>query len=517
MLASFAVSKGLSYVGGKAFDAFAGTEMGQSLTGSFSNISNSYKMAAPSWAGGYTAAEKARFAAGNSFDAGMVEGGVTESVSGASSATPFLEGFDFMDVAPYAGAIVKLLQGDVQGAVATGAGVYIGLAISGGNPIIGAIGGFIFDSLFGGGGGKRYVPVPTVWRIVRVSGNNNLNAIVDLQAPFDNPPKEYFDLCDSLLKVGFNATKTAEVATGKQAPYDFLMCSMNNRDGVFFSMRKGDPNSADTYAAKVGASDKTFSSGKAASEVVKLVTTAFKEAYAADAAALDNASKLLNKKTYKELSTGLTKELRRGTDKAGTGKLDASIERGVFGGTPAEDAIIVAGRANAPQAAVSSYGDYGGPDSPPMVYSMKDGKYVEAPSEMKEVDETVDTGYGDITRKVTRKVYTPGVLMLDKDGNPIFDRNNSGGIDLADLYKPDYTVTSDAVTPTLTTTSGTITGGTTVAATTGTTGTTGNVNVVTNADNSQRNNQSINTYYASTLSKTKNPIKDAMLQTGMPA
>ena len=516
MLASFAVSKGVSYLGGKAFDMFSGTDMGKSVLGYGDTISNAYRSVAPSWAGGYDAATMADLELGRAMTANAAaEGGASAA---ATSSTSLLPGFNFMDVLPYTGAIIKLLQGDIQGAAATGAGVYIGLAISGGNPIIGAIGGFIFDSLFGGGGGSSYVPVPTVWRIVRVSGNNNLNAIVDLQAPKDNPPKEYSDLCDSLLKVGFNATKTAEVAIGKPAPYDFLMCSMNNRDGVFFSMRKGDPASADIYAVKVGASDKTFSAGKAASEVVKLITTAFKEAYAADATALDNASKLLNKKTYKELSTGLTKELQKGTDKTGTGKLDASIERGVFGGTVAEDAIIMAGRTNAPQAAVSSYGDYGGPDSPPMVYSMKEGKYVEAPSEMKEVD-VVDSEWGYAT-KVTRKVYTPGVLMLDKDGNPIFDRNKSGGIDLEDLYKPDYTVTSDRDATTFMTAAVPVlkdlmyTGATT--ATTGTATTTTPVTVVTNADNSQRNNQSVNTYYASTLSKTKNPIKDAMLQTAMP-
>jgi hypothetical protein len=485
----------------------------------------------PSWLGGNTfttnpaaysgfAPTATQYGAFGEAPGTLVDG----ATSAATSATPFLEGFNFMDVLPYTGAIIKLLQGDVAGAAATAAGVYIGTALFG--PIGGAIGGFIFGSLFGDD--DPYIPVPTVWRIVRVSGNNNLNAIVDLQAPFDNPPKEYFDLCDNLLRVGFNATKTAEVATGKQAPYDFLMCSMNNRDGVFFSMRKGDPNSADTYAVKVGASDKTFSAGKAASEIVKLVTTAFKEAYAADATAIDNASKLLNRKTYKELSTGLTKELSKGTDKAGTGKLDASIERGVFGGTAAQDAMIVAGRANAPKAAVDSP-DHGmggfsyGADSPPMVYSIKEGKYVEAPSEMKEVvDENswAYQRYGNSMLNVpttTKKVYTPGVLMLDKDGNPIFDRNNSGDIDLADLtyVKPlsDTTTFLSAAVPVLKDL--TYTGSTT--ATTGTTATTTPVTVVTNADNSQRNNQSINTYYASTLSKTKNPIKDAMLQTGMPA
>ena len=106
--------------------------------------------------------------------------------------------------------------------------------------------------------------------------------------------------------------------------------------------------------------------------------------------------------------------------------------------------------------------------------------------------------------------------MLDKDGNPIFDRNNSGGIDLADLtyVKPlsDTTTFMSAAVPVL---KDLMYPGATAATTTATTTTP--VTVVTNADNSQRNNQSINTYYAGTLSKTKNPIKDAMLQTGLPA
>jgi len=506
MLASAAVSKGVSFLGGKVFDMFAGTDFGNSL------ISGAKDML-PSWLGGNTfttnpAAYSGFAPTATEFGAfGEAATGV-EAANAATSSTSFLQGFDFMDALPYAGAVIKLLQGDVKGAALSAAGAFIG------NLILPGIGGFIggfLGGLLGGGGGNSYVPVPTVWRIVRVSGNNNLNAIIDLQAPKDNPPKEYFDLCDSLLKVGFNATKTAEVATKKAPPFDFMMCSMNNRDGVFFSLRRGDPNSADTYAVKVGASDKTFSAGKAASEVVKLITTAFKEAYAADATALDNASKLLNKKTYKELSTGLTKELKKGTDKLGTGKLDTSIEKGVFGGTVAEDAIIAAGRKNPVQPSTGGeYTDYGQTEvTMPMVYSMKEGKYVEAPFVMKEVDVvSAENDYGQsFLTRVNRKVYTPGVLMLDKDGNPIYDKNNSGGIDLADIVKP-----------TIVSTSAVVTSGTTAATNaSGTTGTTGNVNVVTNADNSQRNNQSVNTYYTNTLSKSKNPIKDAMLQTGMPA
>ena len=494
MLASFAVNKGVSYLGGKAFDMFSGTDMGKSVLGVGDTISNAYRSVAPTWAGGYDAATMADLELGRAMtaNAAAVEG----TTNAVTSSTSFLKGFDFMDALPYAGAVIKLLQGDVKGAALTAAGVFIGNLILPG--IGGWIGGFI-GGLLGGGGSQRR-PMPTIWRIIRVRDNNNINGIVDLQAPQENPPKEFFTLCDSLLRVGFNATKAAEVASKKPTPFDFIMCTMNP-DGVYFSMRKGDPASADTHAVALGAPDKTFSAGKAASEIVKLITTAFKEAYAAESTALDNASKLLNKKTFNQLSTGLAKEF-----KSGPAKLDTTIDKGVFGGTAAEDVIITTGRQNTPQAATSG-GEF---DSAtlPMVYSMKEGKYVEAPFVEKEVDVIQENDYGmQSTIRVKQKVYTPNVLMLDKDGKAIYDKNNSGGIDLADI-----------VTPTLTTTSATVTSGTTAAtSTSGATGTTGSVNVVTNADNSQRNNQSVNTYYAGTLSKTKNPIKDAMLQTGLPA
>jgi murein DD-endopeptidase MepM/ murein hydrolase activator NlpD len=530
MLASFAVNKGVSYLGGKAYDMFAGTEFGGTLISGAKDL-------LPSWLGGSTFTTNP--AAYSGFAPTATQYGAfgeaplgVDAVAGSGGVSPVLTGFETVaPYLPYIPAFVALMQGDVGAAAGYAIGAYAGAALgaelasagfAAGGPI-GAVAGFLIGTFLGGLFGDdddHYVPNPTIWRIIRVRNNNNINSIVDLQAPQENPPKQFFDLCDSLLRVGFNATKSAENATKKPTPYDFIMCTMNARDGVYFSMRTGDPTSADTHSIHLGVADKTFAPGKAASEIVKLVTKIFKEAYAADATALDEASKLLNKKTYKELSTDLTKELKKGKDKLGTGKLDTSIERGVFGGTLAEDAIIVAGRTNAPKAAVNNNDGYGynysgGADSPPMVYSMKEGKYVEAPSEMKEVDVVDDTNWGSFTRKVTKKVYTPGVLMLDKDGNPILDKNNNGSIDLGDIstsvtpvsdlkaaYAASGSILKDLMYP---------------GATTGTTGTTGAVTVNTVADNSQKNNQSVNTYYASTLSKTKNPIKDAMLQTGMPA
>jgi hypothetical protein len=498
MLATFAVNKGESYLGGKAFDLFKGTEMGQSVTGAISGfgntISNAYGTYAPTWAGGYDAATMADLELGR-------------AMTGSNPASSVLPGFEsFAPYLPYIPAILALAKGDVGGAIGQAVGAYAGAAIGtslaeagfmAAGPI-GAVAGFVIGTLLGGlfgGGGGGYRPNPTIWRIIRVKDNNNINAIVDLQAPKDNPPKEFFNLCDSLLRVGFNATKAAEVTTKKAPPFDFIMCTMNGPDGVFLSLRKGDPASADFKAIALGKADKSFSAGKAATEIVKLITDTFKEAYAADATALDNASKLLNKKTYKELSTGLAKEL-----KTGTNKIDTTIEKGVFGGTAAEDAIINAGRANAPQAAGG--GDEYSSATSPMIYSMKEGKYVEAPF----TEKTVTVVGEDGAYQVKQKVYTPNALMIDKDGNVIYDKDNSGGINLADIVKP-----------TLTTTSGTITGGTTVSTTTTGTDKGGTVNVVTNADNSQKNNQSINTYYTSLLSASRNPISDASVNAGMPA
>jgi len=501
MLASFAVNKGLSYVGGKAFDLFKGTEIGQSFSGGLSSLQNSYQMAAPSWAGGYTEGQKAYFNAIDAADAdlgaAMTGGEVVKK--GAESATSLLPGFEFISEAlPYAGAVIKLFKGDIAGAATTAAGVYIGQAI--GNMILpgigGIVGGFLggfVGGLFGGGGSSPPQPNPQIWRIIRVRGNNNIGAITDLQAPREATPQGWVDFADSMIRVGFNAAKEAEVQTKEQSPFDFIMCTID-KNNVTISLRTGDPTSSGNDLA-LGAPGKDFSAGKAASQIVKHVADAFKTAYAAKTDAIDKASKILNSKTYGTVSKGLIKELSTGTN-----KIDVTKEQGVFGATPAQDALILEGRAHTPQAAVGA--DEYNAATPPMIWSAKEGKYVEAPFTEKMVSVTDDTGF---TTQVKQKVYDANALMIDKNGKVIYDTNNNG-IDLADI-----------VTPTLSTTSGTITGGTSVAATTGTTGTTGNVNVVTNADNSQTNNQSVNTYYTSLLSKSRNAIRDADVNTALPA
>lgn len=483
MLASFAVSKGLSFLGGKAFDMFSGTPMGQSVTGAFSGagntLSNAYGQYAPSWAGGYDAATMADLQLGQQWTANAAGGA-------GASATPFLEGFSFMDALPYAGAILKLAQGDIGGAAGMAAGAYagtvIGSAISGGalgaeigafaGPI-GIVAGFVLGSIFSsffGGGSSPPQPNPQIWRIIRVKGNNNINGIADLQAPREATPQGWVEFADSMIRVAFNATKEAEVQTKEQSPFDFVMCSID-KNNVTISLITGAPSSAGNELA-LGAPGKDFSPGVASSQIVKHVADAFKAAYAAKSDAIDKASKLLNSKTYATISKGLIKELSTGAN-----KIDVTKEQGVFGATVAQDAIIAAGMANKRKAEESVYS--GGMDgtystTPAMVWSMKEGKYVAA---------------GD----------NPNLLMYDKNGNPIYD-TNSNGIDLADI-----------ITATPSNSATTITGGNAA----GSSSTPVTVNTV--ADNRQTNNQSVNTYYANLLSKSKNAIRDASVNTGLPA
>jgi hypothetical protein len=470
MLASFAVSKGLSFLGGKAFDMFAGTSAGQSVTGAFSGLSNSYQMAAPSWAGGYTEAQKAYFNAVDATDAA----GVTANAGNAASSTSFLDGFNFMEALPYAGAIIKLAQGDIQGAATTAVGVYAGQFI--GNLILPGIGGIVGGILGGiiggffGGGSSPPQPNPQIWRIIRVKGNNNIAGIADLQAPREATPQGWVEFADSMIRVAFNATKEAEVQTKEQSPFDFVMCSID-KNSVTISLITGAPSSAGNDL-NLGAPGKDFSAGVAASQIVKHVADAFKAAYAAKSDAVDKASKLLNSKTYGTISKGLIKELSTGAN-----KIDVTKDQGVFGATVAQDAIIAAGMANKrkEQEDVYSGGDAGSySTTPAMVWSMKEGKYVEA---------------GD----------NPNLLMYDKNGNPIYD-TNSNGIDIADIV---------SATPSNSAT--TITGGNAA----GSSSTPVTVNTV--ADNRQTNNQSVNTYYANLLSKSKNAIRDASVNTGLPA
>jgi hypothetical protein len=127
------------------------------------------------------------------------------------------------------------------------------------------------------------------------------------------------------------------------------------------------------------------------------------------------------------------------------------------------------------------------------VYSQKEGKYVEAPFTM--VDQLGDDGFGNVNTYKVKK-YDTDVLMLDKDGNPIYDVDKSGGLTMADFVTPAKSTVSATV----------IASSAEVAGASASKG----VTVNTVSDNSSTTtDQSQNITYTSMLSSSRNAITDS--------
>jgi hypothetical protein len=407
ILASAAISKGISFLGGKAFDAFAGTQTGGSI------ISGAQSML-PSWLGGTsTGVSAATQQAANDLALGgsthvatpALVGEVGESVSGTYGATA------------------------IEGA----AGSTIPDAIAIGFPEIAIAVAVVYAAtqIYGGGGGSSYTPQPEVVRIMRVKGNNDISVKTFQRAPKDNPPEQWTTLADQLLNVGFNATKSAEVETKQPSPYNFIAVSIVSDDIKFHLVMEDSPSSA-TEDLSLGAPGNSFAPGAAASKITKFIGVKFKAAYVDKTASIDKAILDLNKLTYAQISSGLISTL-----KTGTNAINTSISAGVFG-TAEQDKMMSDYTAHKLQ--MESGGDEYNASTPRMVWSQKAGKYVEAPS-------TMVTSYDADNNAVKTKVYTPGVLMLDKNGNPIMDTDANGTLDLAEIPT---TVNSSAASGSLT-------------------------------------------------------------------
>ena len=291
---------------------------------------------------------------------------------------------------------------------------------------------------------------------MRVKGNNDISAKTFQRAPKDNPPEQWTTAADQLLNVGFNATKSAEVESKMASPYNFIAVSITSTDIKFHLIVEDSPSSA-TEDLSLGAPGKDFAAGAAASKITKFIGEKFKAAYADKTASIDKAILALNKMTYAQVSSDLISTL-----KTGANKIDTSITAGVFGSAE-QDKMMSDYTAHKLQ--MESGGDEYNASTPRMVWSQKDGKYVEAPS-------TMVTSYDADNNQVKTKVYTPGVLMLDRNGNPIMDTDGNGTLDMAEIPT---TVNSSAPSGSLTVTAGGSTtttsgaGGSTVVANSGNT------------------------------------------------
>jgi murein DD-endopeptidase MepM/ murein hydrolase activator NlpD len=427
ILASAAISRGISFAAGKAFDAFAGTETGAAIvTGA--------KEMLPAWLGGTPV--------------------VGESVSGAFGATTATA----TAVPAVAPAVVTEIAAETavaETAAATAAETAVGstmmesLAVAAPYIAAAVFAVYVVSQVYGGGGGSSYTPQPEVVRIMRVKGNNDIGAKTFQRAPKDNPPEQWTTAADQLLNVGFNATKSAEVETKQISPYNFIAVSIVSDDVKFHLIVEDSPSSA-TEDLSLGAPGKDFAPGAAASKITKFIGEKFKAAYADKTASIEKAILALNKMTYAQVSSDLISTL-----KTGANKIDTSITAGVFGSAE-QDKMMSDYTAHKLQMEGTTQDGDNYNSTPRMVWSQKEGKYVEAPSTM--VDGV--------------KTYTPNVLMLDKNGNPIMDTNANGTLDMAEIPT---TVNSSASSGSLTVTAGGSTtttsgaGGSTVVANSGNT------------------------------------------------
>jgi hypothetical protein len=427
ILASAAISKGISFIGGKAFDAFAGTETGASI------VSGAQALL-PTWLGGTTVASTA----GTTAITTSSTGAAAEAFLAANGAVP-------VATAPTAAAVMPEFFAAIPEVA-----VFLAVAY---------VVSEVFDSYTGG----DYVAQPEVVRIMRVKGNNDISVKTFQRAPKDNPPEQWTTLADQLLNVGFNATKSAEVETKQPSPYNFIAVSIVSDDIKFHLVMEDSPSSP-TEDLSLGAPSKDFAPGAAASKITKFIGAKFKAAYADKTASIDKAILALNKLTYAQITSGLISSL-----KTGTNAIDTSISTGVFG-TAEQDKMMSDYTAHKLQMETS--GDEYTSATPRMVWSQKEGKYVEAPFTMEEREGVYDEGGGTYKYKV--KQYTPNVLMLDKNGNPIIDTDASGTLDMAEIPT---TVNSSAASGSLTVTSA---GATTTASGAGST-------VVANSGNTTDN------------------------------
>ena len=496
LLASAAVNKGLSIGGEYAFNAIKGTEAGSSIINYASTALTGVKTAFPSIFGTSAAPTAANIQA-----AGMEALGASSYAGGAAAAPAALAAETALagtaaagTAAAASGALTTSSTGIAADAFLT-ANMGGGVAAAGATPWLTAIpqiavflvAAKIATDVFFRLTSRKYKPKPVMSRIIRVLENNNINAktFSNVEAGPDVPPKEWQAAADSLLNVGFNATKSAEVETKEKSPFEFIMVTIEN-DGIKFHADSGDPKNSKQFVG-LGKLDNTFNSSTAASTIVKFVADIFKREYVAKSAQVDKAVTDLNKLTYAEIGNQLASSLKS--------KIDTSVSAGVFG-TLEQDKILSDYRKNKQQAEQITYsGDAQTQDSytPPQVYSQKEGKYVEAPSTMvDQIGFNSDTGES-FTYK--QKVYNTDVLMLDKNGNPIYDVDKSGDLNIADLVTPEKSTVSATV----------IASSAEVAGASATKGVTVNT-VSDNSSTTTDQSQTIN--YTSMLSSARNPLTD---------
>ena len=362
---------------------------------------------------------------GSGFSAG-VSGGQFANFAGAS--TSYNIGVAAGKVLPYTDAIIKLAKGDVKSAAFSAVGTKIGMSV-GGVPgaIIGTFVGNVVGSLLGGK--KRPKPHIRSDHAIVLQDNNDPNAV--LEVFFHNRqnlykgdmPAKVSELSRRLTIAAFNAAKTIEATTGQASIGTHIYVMV---DEITFKKRGSvqikflnEPNYkgerrlvqgslATPVASKLeyGVTDRITEKTLPyyASKIVEFVKLAYKsgktnnEQNNIEKAISDN----LRNVDTESLTSGLTANLTSGAT-----RLNPNLSKGIYGSTANADAamatMVETLNKNRPK---------GGGVHGKMIFSMKEGKYVEAPFTMR-----TTTGAFGMTN--TSKVYDASVIGVDSQGNLI--------------------------------------------------------------------------------------------------
>lgn len=320
-----------------------------------------------------------------------------------------------------------------EGGLAASGGLSAGLATA--MPYIAAalVVFAIFDS-YGGGGSSPPPKEPKFHAAIYITGNNNVNAIQPMYETFDYHavPDVYKTIAYGLLRVAFNATKSSEQVTKISAPYDFIYMKVQF-DRISMLVGKGAPSlaslQADTATEVLSwpAPAEGTNLNTHARDIIHWVRDEFKKvAKDENLDKLDKAASALGSYTLDEISRGLIPDLQKGKY-----ALDKNVEKGIYANNVAESNRIAqliqtaeSKKAYTTEATADTYEfdpndtDYrngadrnlvkGDPGGIPMVYSLKDGAYVEN--------------------------KFPGAILIDTAGRPVYDiEGTSAGLTVDDF------------------------------------------------------------------------------------
>jgi GH24 family phage-related lysozyme (muramidase) len=206
---------------------------------------------------------------------------------------------------PYAQAIILALKGDFKKAATSAAGTYIGLAISGGNPIIGAIGGWLGSLI-----GRK--PKPAVLRVTSTSGNE-VSAVTTFSK--DSPPEAWSKFADLILAALLNSAKLMQQKSSAALPFVNIGIYVDSQSGINLALyQEGEAtNSSQPKWNKNFGSIGNFKMGTGIVGMIEFMRDCLKEGKdTITADKLDKAAADLKTKDIKSLTNGLLNELKPG-------------------------------------------------------------------------------------------------------------------------------------------------------------------------------------------------------------